>query len=143
MCAINSLCTLLKTFLFTYNGILAGRYIHQCLMDNLSRVNINRIIQIKIFYFIQFFNIFKANLKFFHNTPTGKILNRLSSDIYAINGSLPVTLNIFLAKVFSLLGVFVVTCYSLPVFSLSLFPILIIYYKIQVNIFNLIKHNTN
>jgi len=52
--------------------------------------------------------------------------------VYAINGSLPITLNIFMAKVFSLIGVFVVTSYSLPWFSFSLFPLSFLYYKIQV-----------
>jgi hypothetical protein len=38
-CAINSILTLFKTFFFAYNGILAGRFIHRCLIDNLSRVS--------------------------------------------------------------------------------------------------------
>ena len=65
-------------------------------------------------------------------------MNRLSTDMYAIDDSLPFILNIFLACIFGLLGILFVTCYSLPWFTITLVPLSIIYYSIQV-IFKLIK----
>lgn len=43
-------------------------------------------------------------MKFFDVTPTGRILNRFSSDTYTVDDSLPFILNILLAQVFSLIG---------------------------------------
>nr|UOU03344.1 ATP-binding cassette subfamily C10 [Brachionus rubens] len=107
--ASNTVFTLFRAFLFAYSGISAGKYIHECLIKNLVR----------------------ASLKYFDNTPKGRILNRLSTDMYAIDDSLPFILNIFLANSFGLIGILTVTCLSLPWFSLSLIPLSIIYYSIQ------------
>jgi len=109
LCGSNSLFTLFRAFLFAYSGILAGKSIHNCLVNSLSQ----------------------SQLKFFNVTPRGRILNRLSTDMYAVDDSLPFILNIFLASLFGLLGVLVVTCYSLPWFSFSLIPLSIAYYTIQ------------
>ncbi len=109
LCAANSVFTLFRSFLFAYSGVLAAKHIHECLITNLK----------------------KANLSFFQNTPSGRILNRLSSDMYAIDDSLPFILNIFLANMFGLLGMLTVTCYSLPWFTICLLPLSFIYYNIQ------------
>lgn len=109
LCSVNSIFTLLRSFVFAYSGVVAGRFIHECLIINIS----------------------KASLSFFTNTPSGRILNRLSSDMYAIDDSLPFILNIFLASLFGLIGMLTVTCYSLPWFTLSLFPLGCFYYSIQ------------
>lgn len=105
----NTLFTLFRAFLFAYSGISAGRYIHETLIQNLVT----------------------ASISFFDKTPKGQILNRLSTDMYAIDDSLPFILNIFLANMFGLVGVLTITCLSLPWFSLSLIPLSVIYYSIQ------------
>lgn len=109
LCAANSVFTLFRAFFFAYSGILAGKYIHKRFIDSLS----------------------KGSLNFYQNTPSGRILNRLSSDMYAIDDSLPFILNIFLANLFGLVGMLAVTSYSLPWFSVSLVPLSIVYYNIQ------------
>lgn len=109
LCFSNSLFTLVRAFSFAYSCILAGRYIHGTLINNLLT----------------------AKVRFFDITPKGRILNRVSSDMYAIDDSLPFVLNIFLACLIALVGILALTCYSLPWFTLSLIPLTIIYYTIQ------------
>lgn len=105
----NSLFTLIRAFSFAYSCIIAGKYIHNTLIKSLIN----------------------ARVKFFDLTPRGRILNRVSSDMYAIDDSLPFILNILLAVTVGLIGILAITCYSLPWFSVALIPLSIIYYMIQ------------
>uniref|UniRef100_A0A0E0DY11 ABC transporter C family member 13 n=1 Tax=Oryza meridionalis TaxID=40149 RepID=A0A0E0DY11_9ORYZ len=88
--ALNSFFTLGRAFSFAYGGLCAAIQIHADLLNNLIG----------------------APVSFFDQNPSGRILNRLSSDLYAIDDSLPFILNIFVANFFSLLGTLVVISYS-------------------------------
>ncbi|XP_069116797.1 ATP-binding cassette sub-family C member 10-like [Argopecten irradians] len=105
----NSLFTLARAFLFAYGGICAARILHHKLLEKILR----------------------APMSFFDVTPIGRILNRFSSDLYAIDDSLPFIMNIFLAQLYGILGTIAITCYGLPWFALLLVPLGVIYYKIQ------------
>ncbi|PNT76346.1 hypothetical protein BRADI_1g47277v3 [Brachypodium distachyon] len=106
---INSFFTLGRAFSFAYGGLCAAIQIHTDLLSNLIG----------------------APVSFFDKNPSGRILNRLSSDLYAIDDSLPFILNIFVANFFSLLGTLVVLCYSQVSFLLILVPLWLIYSKVQ------------
>ena len=80
--AANTIFTFLRAFLFAYGGLKAATFLHSSLVDI----------------------VLQAKMVFFDTTPVGRILNRLSSDVYAIDESLPFVLNIFLAQVFGLFG---------------------------------------
>ena len=80
--AANTIFTFLRAFLFAYGGLKAATFLHSHLVDI----------------------VLQAKMVFYDTTPVGRILNRLSSDIYAIDESLPFVLNIFLAQVFGLFG---------------------------------------
>ncbi|KAI1240718.1 hypothetical protein IHE44_0009157 [Lamprotornis superbus] len=72
-----------------------------------------------------------ATVTFFDTTPTGRILNRFSSDMYCVDDSLPFILNIFLANIYGLLGMLVVMTYGLPWIGLVLLPLAVVYFLIQ------------
>ncbi|KAK3603062.1 hypothetical protein CHS0354_015755 [Potamilus streckersoni] len=105
----NSIFTLARAFLFAYGGICAARVLHSKLLDT----------------------ILKAPMTFFDVTPIGRIINRFSSDVYAIDDALPFIMNIFFAQLYGILGTIVITCIGLPWFSILLIPLALAYYKIQ------------
>ncbi|NXI42835.1 MRP7 protein, partial [Galbula dea] len=105
----NSLFTILRAFLFAYGAIRAATVIH------------NRLLQ----------RVLKATVNFFDTTPTGRILNRFSSDLYCVDDSLPFVLNIFLANIYGLLGMLVIITYGLPWIGLILLPLAALYFSIQ------------
>ncbi|XP_041988661.1 ATP-binding cassette sub-family C member 10 [Aricia agestis] len=106
---VNVLFTIMRAFLFAYGGVKAADKIHKKLL----RV------------------IVKAEVKFFDTTPTGRILNRFSSDTYTVDDSLPFILNIFLAQTFSLLGAVILTVYGIPWLLVGVLPMAVIYYRVQ------------
>ncbi|NWU90204.1 MRP7 protein, partial [Upupa epops] len=105
----NSLFTVIRAFLFAYGTNRAATIIHSRLLQR----------------------ALKATVTFFDSTPTGRILNRFSSDLYCIDDSLPFILNIFLANVYELLGVLVIITYGLPWIALVLLPLTALYFFIQ------------
>ncbi|NWQ62281.1 MRP7 protein, partial [Neopipo cinnamomea] len=105
----NSVFTIFRAFLFAYGTLRAAAVIH------------NRLLQ----------RVLKATVTFFDTTPTGRILNRFSSDLYCVDDSLPFSLNIFLANVYGLLGILVIISYGLPWIGLVLLPLAILYFFIQ------------
>ncbi|CAN6208441.1 unnamed protein product [Urochloa humidicola] len=106
---INSLFTLGRAFSFAFGGLRAAIHIHASLLEN----------------------IIAAPVCFFDQNPSGRILNRLSSDLYTVDDSLPFILNIFVANFFSLLGTLVILSYSQVSFLLILLPLWLIYRKLQ------------
>ncbi|CAG4948573.1 unnamed protein product [Colias eurytheme] len=109
LAGINLVFTVMRAFLFAYGGVKAASKIHKALLEI----------------------IVKANVKFFDVTPTGRIINRFSSDTYTVDDSLPFILNIFLAQVFALIGAIAVTIYGLPWLFVGIIPMSIIYYRLQ------------
>ncbi|NWU26130.1 MRP7 protein, partial [Dyaphorophyia castanea] len=105
----NSLFTIIRAFLFAYGALRAAAVIH------------NRLLQ----------RVLKATVTFFDTTPTGRILNRFSSDLYCVDSSLPFILNIFLANVYGLLGMLVIMTYGLPWIGLVILPLAVVYFFIQ------------
>ncbi|XP_023634190.1 ABC transporter C family member 13 isoform X2 [Capsella rubella] len=108
-CIINSILTLVRAFSFAFGGLKAAARVHNALISNLIN----------------------APIQFFDQTPSGRILNRFSSDLYTIDDSLPFILNILLANFVGLLGIIVVLSYVQVLFLLLLLPFWYIYSKLQ------------
>ncbi len=107
--AANSAFSLARAFLFAYGGIRAARSVHRRLLAAVLR----------------------AKQAFFDSTPEGRVLNRFSSDVNTVDDSLPFILNIFLAQLFGIVGPLAVCVYSVPWFSVVLFPLCFVYLDVQ------------
>ncbi|XP_019052127.1 PREDICTED: ABC transporter C family member 13 isoform X2 [Nelumbo nucifera] len=108
-CVANSLLTLIRAFSFAFGGLRAAIRVHNKLLNKLIN----------------------APVYFFDQTPTGRILNRMSSDLYTIDDSLPFILNILLANFVGLLGIAIVLSYVQVLFLFLLLPFWYIYSKLQ------------
>ncbi|XP_074093124.1 ATP-binding cassette sub-family C member 10 isoform X2 [Macrotis lagotis] len=105
----NSICTLLRAVLFATGILQAAATLHQRLLHRVLR----------------------APVTFFDSTPTGRILNRFSSDVACADDSLPFILNILLANAVGLLGLLAILGSGLPWLLLLLPPLGSLYYSIQ------------
>lgn len=77
-------------------------------------------------------NILRGPMSFFDTTPVGRIVNRFSQDVEAIDSTLPDIILEVLYSLFGAISVFVVISYSTPIFLVMVVPLGIIYFLIQV-----------
>ncbi|KAG0088379.1 hypothetical protein BGZ92_006256 [Podila epicladia] len=75
--------------------------------------------------------ILQMPMSFFDTTPLGRIINRLSSDIDAIDMQLPNEMNDLLRFLAMIAGTFFVIAYSTPAFLLMIPPMGLVYFLIQ------------
>ncbi|PIA65651.1 hypothetical protein AQUCO_00100866v1, partial [Aquilegia coerulea] len=108
-CVINSFLTLARAFSFAFGGLRAAVQVHNRLLNKLI----------------------SAPVQFFDQTPTGRILNRLSSDLYTIDDSLPFILNILLANFIGLVGLLIILSYVQVIFLILLLPFWYVYSNLQ------------
>ncbi|KAJ3241106.1 hypothetical protein HDU81_001892 [Chytriomyces hyalinus] len=64
-------------------------------------------------------SVFAAEMRFFIENPTGRIINRMSSDLNRVDENLPWTLFDFMTTTISSLATFILACYFLPVVLVS------------------------
>ncbi|CAJ0957137.1 unnamed protein product, partial [Mesorhabditis belari] len=107
--AANTIFTLIRAFLFAYGGVAAAKKLHKKLLVKLL----------------------KASLQWWDRTPSGRVINRMCSDVYTVDDNLPFQLNIVLASLFNLIGTLVVTLIGLPILVPIVLALFIIYYFTQ------------
>lgn len=76
--------------------------------------------------------VLRSQLRFFETTPIGRILNRFSKDMAAIEDTLPWSFRHVLTCLFDLMSAAIVISTSTPGFILALIPVVLIYTAIQV-----------
>ena len=76
-------------------------------------------------------SVLRAPLRFFESTPTGRILNRFTTDIKATEDSIPSSIKSIFSMSLSLISVIVVITRSTPLFLIAFVPILCLYLYIQ------------
>ncbi|XP_064405656.1 multidrug resistance-associated protein 1-like [Halichondria panicea] len=76
-------------------------------------------------------NILRSPMSFFDTTPTGRILNRFSKDIYTIDEIIPRSLQAFFFTFFSVISTIMVIVISTPIFGVVIIPLGIFYLLVQ------------
>lgn len=77
------------------------------------------------------FSILRSTMQFFESTPTGRIINRFSKDIEAVENMIPASYRMLLRCLFQVLIVIIMISISTPWFLVPLVPIAIIYIFVQ------------
>lgn len=117
-------------YLIGYGSIGAGQALFSllyALMLLLGAIRASRTLHRKLIT-----NILRLPMTFFDTTPLGRIMNRLSKDIYGIDVKIPMSLRSFLAMFFDVLGMLVAVSYATPLFLSVVPPLGALYFYIQV-----------
>ena len=107
-----SFLVLCASFALALGAITASRLIHKRLLVNILRLP----------------------MSFFDTTPSGRILNRFSKDIYTIDEIVPRSIFAFLTTFFAVLSTIFVISYATPIFTSVIVPLVIFYMLVQVRI---------
>jgi len=88
----------------------------------------------KVLHHNMLVNVLRGPMTFFDTTPVGRIINRFSQDVKAIDNDLPETFMEVLYSLFMVLSVFVVIIYSTPIFLVLVIPLGVVYITLQVRV---------
>uniref|UniRef100_A0A8C6YY21 ATP binding cassette subfamily C member 3 n=1 Tax=Nothoprocta perdicaria TaxID=30464 RepID=A0A8C6YY21_NOTPE len=99
----------ISSFTLAMGGIKAARALHAGLLENK----------------------FHTPQSFYDTTPTGRIINRFSKDIYVIDEVIPPTILMFLGTFFTSLSTMIVIIASTPLFAVVIVPLAILYFFVQ------------
>lgn len=78
------------------------------------------------------FSILRSNMQFFESTPIGRIINRFSKDIEAVENMIPLSYRNLVRCLFQVLVTVIMISVVTPFFLIPLVPISIVYYFVQV-----------
>ncbi|NXT78795.1 MRP3 protein, partial [Zapornia atra] len=106
---LQALLVLICSFTLAMGGINAARTLHAALLENK----------------------FHTPQSFYDTTPTGRIINRFSKDIYVIDEVIPPTILMFLGTFFTSLSTMIVIVASTPLFAVVIVPLAILYFFVQ------------
>jgi len=87
----------------------------------------------RYFFCCLFTAVFRAPMLFFDTTPKGRVLNRVSADISCVDRVIPFTVRSMINCVLSAVASIFVVAFVTPWFLISIPPLAILYYYIQVN----------
>uniref|UniRef100_A0A8D2ABT1 ABC-type glutathione-S-conjugate transporter n=1 Tax=Sus scrofa TaxID=9823 RepID=A0A8D2ABT1_PIG len=107
---LQGLLVMLSAVTMAVGGVQAARLLHQALLHNKMR----------------------SPQSFFDTTPSGRILNRFSKDIYVIDEVLAPTILMLLNSFYNSISTLVVIVASTPVFAVVVVPLAVLYLFVQV-----------
>ncbi|KAJ3413134.1 hypothetical protein HDV05_008472 [Chytridiales sp. JEL 0842] len=107
---VQSFATYLSGIVFAFTGTRAARVLHEAAAARILRAPVN----------------------FFDTTPLGRIVNRFSKDQDGVDNTLADSFRMFTSTLASSLSTFVLICYATPFFMVPMFPLLGIYYFMQL-----------
>ncbi|KAI3383909.1 hypothetical protein SNEBB_000827 [Seison nebaliae] len=76
-------------------------------------------------------SVLKWSLTLFEATPSGRILNRFTKDIDAVDGTIPASLRMFLMTVLKVLSTMIVIAIKIPFILIVILPLGIIFFFVQ------------
>ena len=76
-------------------------------------------------------SILRSTMEFFEQTPSGRIINRFSKDIEAVEKNIPESFKSLIRCLFHVLFTVLVISSSTPLFVIALIPIIVIYVLVQ------------
>lgn len=106
---LQGLLVMLSAFTMVVGAIQAARLLHAALLDNKIR----------------------SPQSFFDTTPSGRILNRFSKDIYVIDEVLAPTILMLFNSFFSSISILVVIIATTPIFTVVALPLAVLYGFVQ------------
>ncbi|CAN8194169.1 unnamed protein product [Coccothraustes coccothraustes] len=106
---LQGLIVLICSFTLAMGGINAARILHAALLENK----------------------FHTPQSFYDTTPTGRIINRFSKDVYVIDEVIPPTILMFLGTFFTSLSTMIVIIASTPLFAVVIVPLAVLYFFVQ------------
>ncbi|NXM27118.1 MRP3 protein, partial [Oxyruncus cristatus] len=106
---LQGLIVLICSFTLAMGGINAARTLHAVLLENK----------------------FHTPQSFYDTTPTGRIINRFSKDIYVIDEVIPPTILMFLGTFFTSVSTMIVIIASTPLFAVVIVPLAVLYFFVQ------------
>ncbi|XP_032473157.1 canalicular multispecific organic anion transporter 2 isoform X5 [Phocoena sinus] len=106
---LQGLLVMLSAIMMAVGGVQAARLLHQALLYNKMR----------------------SPQSFFDTTPSGRILNRFSKDVYIIDEVLAPTILMLLNSFYNSISTLVVIVASTPLFAVVILPLAVLYLFVQ------------
>ncbi|KAM9597584.1 ATP-binding cassette sub-family C member 3 [Trichechus inunguis] len=106
---LQALLVMLSAFMMAMGGVQAAKSLHAALLHNKMR----------------------SPQSFFDTTPSGRILNRFSKDIFVIDEVLAPTIQRLLGAFFNSVSTLVVIVTSTPIFAVVILPLAALYISVQ------------
>lgn len=75
--------------------------------------------------------VLRAPMSFFDTTPTGRIVNRFSKDVYTLDGKLVSAMRAYFSTLANVFATIIVVTYATPSFALCLIPMIAFYINQQ------------
>lgn len=77
--------------------------------------------------------VLQAPQSFFESTPTGRLLNRFSKDVDAIDSYIPDNIDIWMRTFWYTLNVLLICSALTPMFLIVIAPLMLFFWWVQVN----------